>query len=424
MQEVTNKQNFFYKLKRSFFPFYKSKEIKIIFNILKNKSDINDPAMLVGGCVRKYLSNEEVDDIDIATIFEPEQVIEKFKDTEVEVKKTGLDHGTLTLVLNKKIFEITTLREDISTDGRHAKVSYTKNWTKDSERRDFTINAIYLKQNGKVFDPQLGVQDLKNKKIRFIGDPDKRIKEDYLRILRFVRFSIQYENKTRDDIKSFKAVERNLNGILKLSKERIYTELKKILALKNFKTILEDQYLSNIFKLIFPELKHLDRVKNFEKIKNFIAIDFKYDFFLALLLTDSSNNHEYFYHKYRVSNETKNNLQFFSDILKLINQNKNFFKNDLKKNIFYNGKEKIKYSFLFYNIIENKIEKSKIVDFFLQVDNISIPKFPISGSDILNNGITSGKKVGEILKKIEKKWIENNFQINEEEIQVLLKRNI
>lgn len=147
-------------------------------------------------------------------------------------------------------------------------------------------------------------------------------------------------------------------------------------------------------------------------------------FFLALLLTDSSNNHEYFYHKYRVSNETKNNLQFFSDILKLINQNKNFFKNDLKKNIFYNGKEKIKYSFLFYNIIENKIEKSKIVDFFLQVDNISIPKFPISGSDILNNGITSGKKVGEILKKIEKKWIENNFQINEEEIQVLLKRNI
>ena len=150
--------------------------------------------MFVGGSVRKYLLNQKIDDIDIATILKPEEIIKKFENSNITVKKTGIEHGTLTLVLDNNYFEVTTLRKDISTDGRHASVEFTNSWEEDSRRRDFTFNAIYLSHDGKIFDPQSGVNDLKNRKIKFIGNPDQRIKEDYLRILRFIRFSIEYSN--------------------------------------------------------------------------------------------------------------------------------------------------------------------------------------------------------------------------------------
>ena len=221
--------NIFYELKKLLFPFYKSKNIKQIFKIL-NEGHEKPQAMFVGGCVRKYLLNQKIDDIDIATVLKPEEIIKKFEKTNVKVKKTGIEHGTLTLVLEKQHFEITTLRKDVSTDGRHASVVFTNDWEEDSQRRDFTFNAIYMSGKGKIFDPHLGVHDLKNKIVKFIGDPDKRIKEDYLRILRFVRFSIEYSNFDFDK-ETLRAIQKNLVGVTKLSKERVFIELNKILKL-------------------------------------------------------------------------------------------------------------------------------------------------------------------------------------------------
>ena len=125
-----------------------------------DKSNINE-TKFVGGCVRNYLTNNKINDIDVATTLTPSEVIERLKNSNIEIKKTGFEHGTLTLIFKDKKFEITTLREDVSTDGRHAKVQFTKDWAKDSNRRDFTINAIYLYKNGKVYDPHLGLNDLK-----------------------------------------------------------------------------------------------------------------------------------------------------------------------------------------------------------------------------------------------------------------------
>ena len=379
--------------------------------------------MFVGGCVRKYLTNDNVDDIDIATTLTPEEIIAKFSNSDFEIKKTGIEHGTLTLVINKKAFEITTLREDVSTDGRHAKISFTEDWKKDSERRDFTINAIYLDEFGNVYDPQFGVKDLKNKKIRFIGDPNKRIKEDYLRILRYLRFSIQYKNYEHDDETS-KAIKVNLDGIVKLSKERIYLELKKIIKLKNFSDILKSKFLLDIFKLIFPEIKYLERIKDLSKLYSSKTIKLDQDIIFSAILLDSSNNHEYFSHKYNVSNETKINLNLYAKLLGEIDSNKNFFRKDLRKNIFYNGREKIKSIFLIHNIINRKIITSKIFDFFKGVDETSIPEFPIDGNYLLNHGVKSGKKIGELIKKFENQWIENDFNLDDEEIKTLIKKNI
>ena len=408
-------------IKRSFFPFYKLEKTKKVLKILNQGEKNKRQAMFVGGCVRKHLTMKEVDDIDIATIFTPEQIIKKFENTNVQVKKTGFEHGTLTLILDGQTFEITTLREDVSTDGRHANVSFTDDWKKDSERRDFTINAIYLDQRGKIFDPQSGFEDLKNKKIKFIGDPNQRIKEDYLRILRFIRFSIQYKNfNLSSDIQ--KAIEINLSGITKLSRERIYSELEKIIKLENFEDIFKSEFLLNIFKLIFPEFKYIDRVKNFQKIRKIGKLLLEQDIILSSILIDQTNNWQYFSHKYNISNDLKNNLSFYSETLKEIYQNKDFFKKDLKKNIFYHGKKKIKSLFLIFILVEGKISKSKLNNLFLEIDKILIPILPINGKNLLEKGVKEGKMVGEILKKAEKKWIDNNFKLNDEELNNILKK--
>ena len=216
--------NFIKTIRRNLFPFYKDKKIKFVFKILQEGFTKDTVvARFVGGCVRKHLTNDIIDDIDIATILSTEEIKEKFKNTDFKIIDTGIKHGTVTLVLDQLKLEITTLRKDVQTDGRHAEVEYINNWKLDSERRDFTINAIYLDINGNIFDPQMGTIDLKNNNVKFIGDPQKRIAEDYLRIIRFIRFKIMYNSKVEPT--SSQAIKLNLNGIKKISKERILVEL-------------------------------------------------------------------------------------------------------------------------------------------------------------------------------------------------------
>ncbi len=413
---------FLSNIEKLFFPFYKSKNINKIFGVLNSDSE-KTQAMFVGGCVRKYLLNENIGDIDIATILTPEEIIKKFENSNVEVKKTGIDHGTLTLVLDNQHFEITTLRKDIATDGRHAKVSFTDSWEEDSKRRDFTINAIYLDQKGKLFDPQSGVSDLNKKKIKFIGNPDERIKEDYLRILRFIRFSIEYSNFDFDR-EILKSIQTNLNGITKLSKERIYNELNKILKLKNLEEVHKSKILLDIFQLVFPEFRYIERIKKFSKIRNIKEKLLERDVILASLLVDGSNNHEYFSHKYNVSNEAKDYLDFCAINLKEAEKDKDFFRKNLKKHIFYNNKDKIKSLFLVYYITKKNLNHKELAPMLSKIDNMSIPKFPITGNYLLSRGIKNGKKIGLLLKQIEKKWIDNNFALDDKELSVMLKKNI
>ena len=218
-------------IKRNLFPFYKNKNLKFVFKTLQQSfTDGTVTARFVGGCVRKHLTNDIIDDIDIATTLSTDEIKKRFNNTNFKVIDTGIKHGTVTLVSDQLKLELTTLRKDIKTDGRHAQVEYIDNWKQDSERRDFTINAIYLDINGKIFDPQKGTIDLKNNNLKFIGDPQKRIEEDFLRIIRFMRFKIMYNSNiepTTDQV-----IKYNLNKVKQISKERILAELFKILELK------------------------------------------------------------------------------------------------------------------------------------------------------------------------------------------------
>ena len=320
--------NFLRKIKKYLFPFYKNKELIFVFKkIQENFPSEKVAARFVGGCVRKYLTNENIDDIDVATILSTKEIKEKFKNTNFQVIETGIEHGTITLVSKKLKIELTTLRKDKETDGRHAEVEFIDDWKLDSERRDFTINAIYLDINGKIYDPQMGTVDLKNKNVKFIGDPFKRIEEDYLRIIRFIRFKVMYNNKVEQTTND--AIKQNLDGIKKISKERILIELYKILDTKNFIYINENIFLKEIFTLIFPEFENLKRLERLTQICDNIQLN--KDLLLSVLLIDEKNNHEYFSHKYNISNDLKETLNLCAKNYKLISEDKDFLNKDLEK---------------------------------------------------------------------------------------------
>ncbi len=187
-----------------------SKETPVfkIFNSIKNFSSDSE-IRYVGGCVRKIIKKEKVDDIDLATNLNPNQICEALKKDNINYHKTGIKHGTITALIDDYYFEITSLREDVETYGRHADVKFSTDWKKDASRRDFTINAIYSDIDGNLFDPFNGKGDLEKGIIKFIGEPEKRIQEDYLRILRYLRFYLSYSNH-KHDLKTSKIIKKIL----------------------------------------------------------------------------------------------------------------------------------------------------------------------------------------------------------------------
>ena len=409
--------NFIAKIKRNLFPFYKNKELQFVFNKLQEGYPVDTiVARFVGGCVRKYLSNDEIDDIDIATILSSDVIKEKFKNTNFKVIDTGLKHGTITLVSEKLKLEVTTLRKDLETDGRHAEVEYIDNWQIDSERRDFTINAIYLDINGKIFDPQNGKVDLKNNNVKFIGDPKKRIEEDYLRIIRFIRFKIMYGHKVEQSTNN--AIKLNLNGVKKISKERILVELYKILDLKNFMILNKNNELKEIFILIFPEFENLERLDRLNKICDFSQVN--RNLLLAALLIDDKDTHEYFGHKYNISNDIKNNLNSFAESLKAVNENKYFFNKDLEKNIYLHDKNYIINLNILNFVINSNLKFKDFTEILKKILRSKIHKFSIDGKYLMKNGMQQGNLLGKVLKEIEDEWIKNNFQISKERVKEII----
>ena len=374
-------------------------------------------ARFVGGCVRKYLSNDEIDDIDIATILSSAEIKEKFKNTNFKIVDTGLKHGTVTLVSEKLKLEVTTLRKDVKTDGRHAEVEYIDNWQIDSERRDFTINAIYLDINGKIFDPQGGRDDLKNNNIKFIGDPKTRIEEDFLRIIRFLRFKIMYDQNIEPTTSN--AIKTNLDGIKKISKERILVELYKILDLKNFLILDKSTELKEIFNLIFPEFQNLKRLERLNKICNYSQIN--RNLILAVLLIDDKDNHEYFGHKYNISKNIKNNLNSFAKNLKLINANKDYFNKDLEKNVYLQDKNFLINLNILNFVINPKLKLRDFTETFKNILKSKTHKFTIDGEYLMENGMQQGSSIGIVLREIEDEWIKNNFQISKERVREIIR---
>ena len=195
----------------SFLSIYNNTEVSKLFDSISNFNDTRE-IRYVGGCVRKILNQEDVDDIDLAVNLNPNQVKECLQSNYIKFFETGIKHGTITANIGDQKYEITTLRKDVSTDGRRAKVEFSLDWKEDSNRRDFSINAIYSDKDGNLFDPYNGKKDLEDGNIKFIGNPEERIQEDYLRILRYLRFFLNYSNN-KHELEIFRTIKRNIGGI-------------------------------------------------------------------------------------------------------------------------------------------------------------------------------------------------------------------
>ena len=395
-------------------------EAKSIFSALENQ-DKSNKLMFVGGCVRKLLNKELVNDIDIATNLSPDELKNILRENNINFIETGIAHGTITVVINKIKFEITTLRKDVSTDGRHANVEFISDWEMDAKRRDFTINAIYSNLKGEIYDPLGGLKDLENKIVKFIGDPNKRIREDYLRILRYFRFYIQYSNH-QHDIEVVQAIKRGLNGITKISKERMLDELFKILNLNNFYELFNDKFSCSVILAIFPQLKHYGRFRAIQNIPDKIVNRLNIPLIFSILLIDNSDNCEFFLYKFKFSNRDKNRILFLLNKYKEINIEELLDEQKLVKLAYLDNTVEIIDWLVFSTFVSEGIDVHTVEKRISFLDKLRLPVFPITADYLkLKYNFSESKELGLALKKLEKSWIDNDFIIDKNEIKNILK---
>ncbi|KLT22883.1 poly A polymerase family protein [Wolbachia endosymbiont of Armadillidium vulgare str. wVulC] len=358
-------------------------------------------ARLVGGCVRDSILQRDVHDIDLATNLLPDQAIKALKLRNIKTIPTGLKHGTITAILNQRSFEITTLRHDVKCDGRHAKVEFTNDWQADASRRDFTFNALYADKHGHIYDYFGGTQDLKARRLNFIGNAEDRIKEDYLRILRAFRFHAKIcigdlSDEILDVCKKYSHMIQNLSG------ERIREEVFKLLECNDPVPTLKSMQKSDVLQKIIPKEVKCEIL--FSKL--LLGADALVK--LALLLRTAGSLGEDVSKFLRLSNKQKKKLLF------LLSSN---IKTELSE------KEQKKYISLFG--IELYCDLMKIcgiesetnVDEYISFANtFNIPKFPLSGNDLISIGHQPGKSLGRSLELLRQHWENSSYTLTKEEL--------
>ena len=392
--------------------------VRKIFEAINEYSEESE-IRYVGGCVRKIINNEKVDDIDLATNLVPEQVCEVLKKKEINYYESGIDHGTITALIDNYKFEITTLRKDVSTDGRHAKVEFTNNWKDDASRRDFTINAIYSDAEGNLFDPYNGKKDLEEGCINFIGDVNKRIQEDYLRILRYIRFFLNYSKQPHNS-EILRKLKINIGGVSKLSKERLLDELKKIFKLDTLEKLINEKLSLELILIIFPELKNYNLFNKLNSEKKNVLREVDFIFLLSLMIIDNSDNVDYFLYKYNLSKKDQKRIKIIDSFFKDKFNLKKFTQYNFNEYFYYEGNQAVLDVLRFKVIKSKKIDKS-LIELIEYYKNKPIPKMPI-GAELLMQKykIPEGKQLGVKLKKIEVEWVKNNFTISDKQVENII----
>ena len=396
----------------------KETEIEKIFRAIHSFS-ANSEIRYVGGCVRKIINKENFDDIDLAVNLNPKDVCEALNKNDIKYYESGIEHGTITALINNIKFEITSLRKDVDTDGRHAKVEFSDNWKEDASRRDFTINAIYADIDGSLFDPFDGKKDLENGKIIFIGNAEIRIKEDYLRVLRYIRFFLNY-SKAKHEPSVIKIIKKNLAGVSSISPERLLDELQKLVRSKGFSKLTKDKDSLAIINLVFPQLKNISlfRKLNSFAIKNLTKVDFI--LLLSLMIIDGTDNVDYFIYKFNLSKKDQKRLLFLNNFFSKKITSSSFSEKNLNKILYFNGREALIDVIYFKIFKSNKVESKliKLIKIFKEKD---IPVLPLKADILMEKyQIPEGKELGIKLKAIEEIWTNNNFKISEKEVQKIV----
>ena len=362
---------------------------------------------VVGGSIRDALLNREITDIDFATSLKPKTITEILDRENIKFIDVGIDHGTVTAIINERKFEITTFRNDIFTDGRHAQVSFSNSLEEDALRRDFTINAMYLDKGGNLIDPKDGKTDLENRVVRFIGNPDERIKEDYLRILRYFRFLALFGDIS-PDAEVMKTIKANLDKLSVVSKERQWNELKSILSLTAPNNAISAMSEIGLLDVYFDGTSINDAFVNLIEIESRISLSIDPILRLSTLIENSLDKANTIIKKLPLSKSDS------TDLLKLSTLN--------KKIVSYMSMKEVRY--LLYLLGRDGFQKQILVNWAKDTNNKNEvnwrslyevaqswekPSFALTAKDVINMGISQGPMVGDILKEVEDWWAENDF---------------
>ncbi len=373
----------------------------------------------VGGCVRNALMGLPVGDIDLATTLPPSDVTQKLTKAKIKVVPTGIDHGTVTAVLNGVGYEITTLRRDVETDGRRAVVAFTMDWAEDAARRDFTMNALYADLDGNIYDPLgQGLADLEKRKVKFVGDAETRIREDYLRILRFFRFHSIY-GKGAPDTKALAACAKFAPKIKILSRERITGEFTKILMGASPQKILEVMQVHKILPDILGKTFNPDRIASELKIEKILGTVDKDVIFCARLyiaLGFSFKENRKFFNLLILN---KKQISILNDIAKIKIDTTRFTNLKIMEYLYFYPWNSVATA-LIITAVKNEMSPAqfkKIWDLFIDTKR---PVFMISGKDLLALGYSEGIEMGKKLENLEKRWIASGFKMTRKELLTVI----
>lgn len=366
-------------------------------------------ARVVGGAVRNVLMREPVSDIDIATTETPERVMALLAARGIKTVPTGIDHGTVTAVTASRRFEITTLRADVATDGRRADVAFTGDWLTDAQRRDFTINAIYCDADGTVHDPLGGREDIAARRIRFIGDPHQRIREDYLRILRFFRFHAWY-GKGDPDPAGLRACAEEREGLKQLSGERVRDELLKIAAAEAGPAAFRQMAAAGILSIVLPEATRLDRFENLVEIETTQLFRAEADPILRLgaMLDLDAAGVAALAARLRLSNRERDRLtRMLTDRTKIVCY---LSMREVRRALYTMGlerfKDRVSLGWADDKRGHNAFQWRALL---AMADSWERPVLPLTGEMIKAAGVPEGPEIGRVRDEVEEWWIDSDF---------------
>lgn len=385
-------------------------------------------ARIVGGAIRDALMDMPVGDIDIATTLLPQDVVERAKDAGIKSVPTGIEHGTVTLVLEGEGYEVTTLRRDVATDGRRADVAFGTDWQVDAERRDLTINGLYADGEGNIIDLINGLPDIETRTVRFIGDAATRVAEDYLRVLRFFRFFAWY-GSGRPDADGLRASARAKDKLSSLSAERVWSELKKLLSAPDPSRSLLWMRQSGVLAQVLPETEKwgIDSIHGLVAAEQFLNWSVDPLIRLAAIIPPDVARVEAMASRLRMSKNETNRLLLWAGAQ---TPDATMAETALDRLLYRQGKDGVVMR-LKLALAAARADVSAGEEAMRKVARLSTlnnranafvkPAFPLTGADVLAEGVAAGPRVGEVLSALEDKWVEVNFSLDRAALTARLK---
>ena len=374
-----------------------------------------EEARIAGGAVRDALLQRPVDDLDVATTTVPGETVRRAEAAGFRTIPTGIDHGTVTVLVYGQPVEVTTLRADVDTDGRHATVAFGRDWTADAQRRDFTINGLYATAKGEVIDLVGGLADIDKRILRFIGDPEKRIREDYLRILRFFRFFAWY-GAGRPDAEGLKACARLKDGLSRLSAERVWSELRKLLSAPDPSRALLWMRQASVLTTILPESEKW----GIDAIHGLVAAEQARDWApdpllrLAAIVPRDPPRIRAMAERLRMSNAEAERLVAFAAAPDMSSK----VRAATLPALLYRGDRQAIVDRLRLAVAGSPVadEAALLAGLLELAQSWEKPVFPVRGDDLIGIGIEPGPAMGETLRRLEDAWVESGFALDRNEL--------